>query len=107
MQVEETRDSRAVRRVDARGTDTLFGALAGIGAFWLVQGVLVGIAVVLVSIGVLHHESGPLRFEPTLLPAAVAGAFAAWRLGGWRALFGVIAFASVPFLRFFSYPVGA
>ena len=107
MQVEGTRDSRAVRRVDVLGSDAWFAALAGIGAFWLVQGILVGIAVALVSLGVFHHESGPLRCEPTLFPAALAGAFAAWRLGGWRGLLGVIAFASVPFLRFLSYPVGA
>jgi hypothetical protein len=107
MQLEGMDDSPAVRRVDAPGIDAWFAALAGVGAFWLVQGVLVGVAVLLVSIGVFHHESGPLRFEPTLLPAALAGAFAAWRLGGWRGLFGVVAFASVPFLRFLSYPLGA
>ncbi len=84
-----------------------FAALAAIGAFWLVQGVLVGIAFVLLVVGVFHHESGPLRFEPTLLPAAFAGAFVAVRLGGWRSFLLVLAFAAVPFLRALTYPVGA
>jgi len=79
----------------------------GIGAFWLVEGVLVGIALVLLWMGVFHRESGPPRLEPALLPAALAGAFVAVRLGGWRGLLGPMAFAAVSFFRFLSYPIGA
>src|SRR6185295_13404964 len=107
MDVEATGKPRVVRRVDAPGSNAWFAALAGVGAFWIVQSVLIAIAVVLVSSGVIGHESGPLRFEPILLPAAFAGSFAAWRLGGWRGIVGVVAFASVPFLSALTYPVGS
>jgi PGF-CTERM motif protein len=96
-----------VRRVDAPDTNAWFAALAAIGAFWSVQSVLVGIAYVLLVVGVFHRESGPPRFEPTLLPAAFAGAFVAVRLGGWRGLLGLLAFASIPFIRALTYPIGA
>ena len=104
MQAEAMADSR-VRHVDAPRTNAWFGALAAIGAFWLVQSLLVGIALVLLWIGVFHRESGPPRFEPTLLPAALAGAFVALRLGGGRGFLPLLAFASIPFIHALTYPI--
>ncbi|MDQ2951644.1 MAG: hypothetical protein M3R54_05220 [Chloroflexota bacterium] len=92
---------------DPSSTNVWFAALAAVGAFWLVEGVLVGIALVLLWLRVFHREYGPPRFEPTLLPAAFVGAFVAVRLGGWRGLLGLLAFASVPLIHALTYPISA
>ena len=107
MQTEAIGYSRVARPVDAPRTNAWFAALAAIGAFWFVQSVLVAIALMLLVVGVFHRESGPLRLEPTLLPAAFEGAFVAVRLGGWHGFLGLLAFASIPFIRALTYPIGA
>ncbi len=99
--------NRRARGVDPFSTNVWFAAFAAVGAFWLVQGLLVGIALVLLWLGVFHRDYGPPRFEPTLLPAAFVGAFVAVRLGGWRGLLGLLAFALVPLIRALTYPISA
>jgi stage V sporulation protein SpoVS len=56
---------------------------------------------------VLQVAAGPPRLEPALLPAAFAGAFVGVRLGGWRGLLCLVAFASVGVVRYLTYPIGA
>jgi hypothetical protein len=107
MRAEAITHLQVTRRVDSPSSNAWFAVLAGIGAFWLAQGVLVGAASVLLWMAVFHRESGPPRFEPTLLPTAFAGAFVAVRLGGWRGFLGVLAFASIPFTRALMYPIGS
>jgi hypothetical protein len=106
--MQERRVSADVNsRSDASRSNAWFSALAGIGAFWLVGGLLGGLGVVLLWVGVFHRESGPPRLEPTLLPAALIASFVAVRLGGWRAYLVLLAFASLGFIRAVSYPIGA
>lgn len=107
MPLQATANPRVARQIDAQRSNPWFAALAATGAFWFVQSVLTGIAYPLLVLGVFHRESGPPRFEPILLPAAFAGAFVAARLGRWRGFLGLLALASIPFIRALTYPVGA
>ena len=72
-------------------------SLAGIGALSLVNAVLSAIAFELWFDQVLVFPAGPPRFEPIGLVSYAAGSFVATRLGGWRALGGILLFVAVGF----------
>jgi len=84
----------------------VFAALAGLGAFSLAYGVVLGIGFVLWTSRLLvFPNSGPPRFEPLLAVGAFAGAYVGWRLGRWRGLLGVIAYGLFSFLLTLEYPI--
>jgi hypothetical protein len=71
--------------------------LAGIGAASLVGSVLTAIAFELWFDRVLVFPPGPARFEPLGLASYAAGSFVAARLGGWRAIGGILVFVAIGF----------
>jgi hypothetical protein len=71
--------------------------LAGIGATSLVGALLTAIAFELYFDGVLVFPPGPPRFEPIGLASFATGTFVAARLGGWRAVTGILIFVAVGF----------
>jgi hypothetical protein len=71
--------------------------LAGIGATSLVSAVVTAIAFELYFDGVLVFPPGPPRFEPIGIVSYATGTFVAARLGGWRAVAGILTFVSVGF----------
>jgi hypothetical protein len=73
------------------------GTLAGIGAASLVGSVLTAIAFELWFDQVLVFPPGPPRFEPVGLASYAAGSFVAARLGGWRAVGGILFFVAIGF----------
>jgi hypothetical protein len=71
--------------------------LAGIGATSLVGAVLTAIAFELYFDQVLVFPPGPPRFEPIGFVSYGVGAFVAARLGGWRAVGGLLLFIAIGF----------
>ena len=72
-------------------------ALAGIGALSLVNAALTAIAFELYFDQVLVFPPGPPRFEPIGFVSYGVGAFVAARLGGWRAVGGLLLFIAIGF----------
>ncbi len=72
-------------------------ALAGIGALSLVSSVLNAIGFELWFDGVLEFPPGPTHFEPIGLASYAAGSFVAARLGGWRAVGGILFLLTIGF----------
>jgi hypothetical protein len=72
-------------------------ALAGIGALTLVNAVLSAVAFELYFDQVLVFPPGPPRLEPIGFVSYGVGAFVAARLGGWRAVGGLLLFIATGF----------
>jgi hypothetical protein len=71
--------------------------LAGIGTTSIVNALLTAIAFELYFDQVLVFPPGPPRFEPIGFVSYGVGAFVAARLGGWRAVGGLLLFTAIGF----------
>jgi hypothetical protein len=90
------RDGRRKRR--ASTVRIAAATLAGIGAAALLGSLLTALGFELWFDRALDFPPGPVRFEPLGLPSYMVGSMVAMRLGGWRGVAGLTAFAALSFL---------